>query len=154
MHFKKRFPSEHLEAADLDGRTVTITIDAVESTTVNADDGSGKAKGLIRFKGKTKTTWVFPVTVGYCLAAMFGEDDSTWIGKRVTIRAEKVDAFGEIVEAVRPVGSPDINKPITFKVRQGRKRVQKTMVPTGKPAAPPPQVDELTGELVPPPAVA
>ncbi len=133
-HFKKRFPSEHLEAADLETKQVTITIKAVESTTVKADDGSGQAKGLIRFDGRTKQTWVFPVSVGYMLAAMFGDDDAGWVGKRVTLRSEKVDAFGEIVDAVRPIGSPDITKPVTFKVRQGRKRVSKTMIPiAGKP---------------------
>lgn len=136
MNFKKLFPSEHLEAADLDGREVTIKINAVEPATVKNESGGEESKGLIRFEGKKKTTWIFPVTVGHCLAAMFGEDIENWRGKRVTLASQKVDSFGEMVDAVRPVGSPDIDKPITFKVRQGRKRVTLTMRPTGKPPDP------------------
>ncbi len=151
-HWKKRFASEHLEACDLDGKAVTITIKAVSSTEMKAEDGSQESKGVIHFEGKKKTTWVYPVTVGHCLSAMFGENDDGWIGKRVTIHSEKVESFGETVDAIRPLGSPDISAPIRLRVRMGRKKVTLTMNPTGKPrttgSAPAPQMD--AGEQVPP----
>lgn len=138
MHFKKAYDSEHLSSVDLDGRTVTIEITGVEATKIKGESGE-ESKLLVRFNGKTKTTWIVPITVAHCLAAMFGEDTDGWIGKRVTIHAEKVESFGETVDAIRPVGSPDIAKPVSFKVRQGRRRVAMTMRPTGKPADPQPE---------------
>lgn len=130
MHWKKCFGSEHLEAADLDGKAVTLTITGIEATKVEGE-GEAVAKMLIRFKGKAKTTWIAPVTSAHCMAAMFGDDTDAWVGKRVTVAPQKVEAFGEIVDAVRPVGSPDIAKPVTLRVRQGRRKITLTMQPTG-----------------------
>lgn len=131
MHWKKAFDSEHLSSIDLDGKTVTITITGAEPTKIQGEAGE-QSKLLVRFAGKAKQTWVVPVTVAASLAAMFGDELDGWKGKRVTIHAERVESFGEMVDAIRPVGSPDIAAPVTFKVRQGRRRVTLTMRPTGK----------------------
>jgi hypothetical protein len=48
------------------------------------------------------------------MAAMFGADDDAWIGKRVTLHAERISSD---VEAVRCVGSPDFNGTKTIKLR-------------------------------------
>ncbi len=131
-HFKLKFPSEHLEASDLGGKLVTVKIAKVAGWAPTATDAKGdnKPKGLFTiepYPGIDKTTWVYPVTVARCMAAMFGDDDDGWVGRRVTIRAEKVEAFGEMVDAIRPIGSPDIEKAVTFSVPKGRGKVKVTM---------------------------
>lgn len=138
MNWRKAFDTEHLSSIDLDGKTVTLKITGAEPFKIAGETGEA-SKILVRFEGRKKTTWVIPITVAACLGAMFGDDMDGWIGKRVTVRAEKVDAFGEMVDAVRPIGSPDITAPVTLKVRMGRRKVTMRLAPTGKaPDAAPP----------------
>lgn len=131
MHWKKCYSTEHLDASDLDGKEVTIEIISAAPTKVKGEGGE-ESKILIRFKGKRKQTWIVPITVAKCLGKMFGDDMDGWAGKRVTIRSEQVEAFGEVVDAIRPIGSPDISAPISFKVRQGFRNIPTTMRPTGQ----------------------
>jgi hypothetical protein len=48
------------------------------------------------------------------MAAMFGPDDDAWIGKRVTVHAERISSD---VDGVRVVGSPDFTGTKTIKLR-------------------------------------
>lgn len=124
MHYKVIFPSVHLESADIPPNgSLTVRIVRVEQTAVEGDKGAKSFKALIGFEGPEwlpKSTWVAPVTVCRCIAAMFGDDTDGWIGKRVTLTAQVVDAFGDKVPAVRPVGSPDIAKGLRVTVPKGR----------------------------------
>lgn len=129
-HWKKAYSSEHLGAVDLDGKAVTVAIATVEPAKVKTESGEEQGKWEVGFKGAGKK-WLVPVTQAACLGAMFGDFVEGWVGKRVTLRAERVDAFGEQVEAVRLVGSPDITEPVRLRVRMGRKRVTLAMQPTG-----------------------
>lgn len=135
MHWKKLFPSEHLESADV-GAGMTIKVLNVEAHTVEDEKGKEQGKALIRFtaldapRGFNKSTWIAPKTCAVCLAAMFGDDTAGWVGKRVTVHSEKVDAFGDVVDAVRISGSPDIERRLTIKARKGRKKVTIQLAPT------------------------
>lgn len=153
-NFKADFPADKLESADVGGpggKTIILTIVAVKGKAVDE-----KPKMMMTFKpvegitnpltGKLKTEWLFGITVARCLAAMFGDLKSGWIGKRVAVHSETVEAFGEQVPALRPMGSPDIEKAITFSVPKGRGKVKMTMRGASKAAPKPaPQVDPTTG---------
>lgn len=144
MHWKAMFPSEHLESADIprDG-TMTLRIEAVEHTQVEGDKkGQSQDKALITFtaldswaRDFPKHTWIAPKTVCACIGAMFGDDTGGWVGKRVAVCVERVDAFGEQVDAVRVAGSPDIQRRIVGKVRKGRTKATVTLMPTTDPGA-------------------
>lgn len=140
MHWKKLFPSEHLESLDV-GAGMTLKIINVESHTVEDEKGKEQGKALIRFtaldapRGFKKSTWIAPKTCALCLMAMFGEDTAGWIGRRVTVHSEKVDAFGDVVDAVRISGSPDLSQQMTIRARKGRKKVTIVLAPTFDPSA-------------------
>lgn len=143
MHWKAIFPSEHLESADIPpGGTMTLRIEGIEHTRVEGDKkGETKDKAMITFtaldpwaRDFPKHTWIAPKTVCACIGAMFGDDINGWVGKRVAVCVERVDAFGEQVDAVRVAGSPDIQKRITGKVRKGRTKATVTLMPTTDPA--------------------
>lgn len=143
MHWKQMFPSEHLESADIPaGGTMTIRLEGIDITTVEGERGQTNTKALITFtaldpwaKDYPKHTWIAPKTVCACLGAMFGDHTEQWIGKRVAVCVERVDAFGEQVDAVRVAGSPDITKRIVGKVRKGRTKATVTLQPTADPSA-------------------
>ena len=147
-YFQSDFPKPRLESADLGGpygtglpgRMVTLKIVRVKGEAVDE-----KPKQLMTFEpvpgieiapGRPKTEWLYGITVSRCLAAMFGPLKSGWVGKRVTIRSELVEAYGEQVPALRPIGSPDIAEAITFTVPKGRTKVKMTMRPMKPKAAP------------------
>lgn len=143
MHWKQMFPSEHLEHADIPaGGTMTLRIERVDLTTVEGERGQHQNKALITFtaldpwaRDFPKRTWIAPKTVCACLGAMFGDHTDGWVGKRVAVCVERVDAFGEQVDAVRVAGSPDITKRIVGKVRKGRTKATVTLMPTADPSA-------------------
>lgn len=139
-NFKSDFPSARLESADLGGpqskggRIVTLTIRGIKGEIGDGTDS--KPKQVMTFEpqagieispGRPKTEWLYGITVARCLAAMFGDKKSGWIGKRVTIQSELVESFGDMVPALRPIGSPDIDSPVAFSVPKGRGKVKMTM---------------------------
>lgn len=141
-YFQSDFPKPRLESADVGGpggRMITLTIRKVKGE--STDDAKPKQvmtfdpiPGIEFAPGQPKTEWLYGITVSRYLAAMFGPLKSGWIGKRVTVRSEMVEAFGEMAPALRPIGSPDITAPVTFTVPKGRGKVKvtlKPMVPRG-----------------------
>lgn len=126
-HWKKSFdPSKNLEAADLDGfEHVTIKI-----TGTKDGEFEGKKKLIVCYESKGKTEWPIGKVNAHCIGAMFGNDKDGWPGKRVTIHAEQVEAFGAETDGVRIVGSPDIAKPIKVQYRVGRKQERRTLTVT------------------------
>lgn len=164
-NFKSDFPSPRLESADVggpDGKTIVLKIVAIKGEITEGSDSKPKqvmtfepVRGIDYRRGDRivpKTEWLYGITVARCLAAMFGDKKSGWIGKRVAVKSELVESFGEMVPALRPIGSPDIEKAITFTVPKGRGKVKMTMRGPSKqaPATAKPQTDETTGETVPP----
>jgi len=140
MHYKAIFPGVHLEYADIppDG-SLTLRMTRVEQTTVEGDKGKASFKALITFDGPPwlqKNTWIAPVTVCRCIAAMFGDDTDGWLGKRVTLTAQTVDAFGDKVPAVRPTGSPDIERGLRVTVPKGRGKAYIELRKTVDPSQP------------------
>lgn len=148
LHWRKLCGSEHLESADIpDGGKAMITIRHVGSTTLDGPTGKQK-KLLFSFDPSPtfartceKRTWVAPSTVGRCLEAMFGKDANAWIGKRIVLHVETVEAFGDEAEAVRIYGSPDIAAPVTVTVPKGKKkqrvRLEAVTLPTRAPTSAP-----------------
>ena len=168
MDYKLMHPGKYIEACDLAGRHVTVTIESVvlhdlESEGVGDDKTSQKGpgkkerKGLISFVGKQ----IPARTVSECLAAMFGRDTDGWIGKRVTLKPATVEERGQFYgqPCIRIAGSPDIPRDITFELRLPKKRprnvtLTKTLpstavAPSAQPSAPP--VSQSPGDMNAPP---
>ncbi len=99
--FRSLYDSNWLYAFDLKGRDVTVTIGEVKAVKVkNAD--KEERKPVVFFKeSKDKRGRVRCKTNGNAIAQMYGNLTEDWIGKRVTLFAANVDAFGKTVEAIR-----------------------------------------------------
>lgn len=100
MHFRIMYPSEYLNAADLTGKDVTVTIESIAMEDVPGVDGKKQKKPVVKFKGAHKR-WPLPKTCAKVIAAQFGTDTDDWIGKKITVYPTTCQAFGQTVECVR-----------------------------------------------------
>jgi hypothetical protein len=110
------FPSNYLKAADLQGRTIRVTIEDVTMEKLGDDTKAvlhlvGKDKAIVL----NKTNWTTLETM--CQS----EDSDHWRGWMVTLYPTKVPYQGKMVEAIRIDDRPG-----------------SAVAPTGVVAAPPP----------------
>jgi hypothetical protein len=139
MNLRELYPSRFIASEDFNGKPVTLTIDhvAVEQVGHGSDTES---KVIAYFKEKSKTTHdpiqlVLPATNAQRIAAMFGKEANDWSGHKVTLGVEMVESFGEIVPAIRVLGSPEITAPIQYRPKKGSRIKGATLVPTQKASA-------------------
>ena len=123
-------PSNYFSPADFEG-DITAKILEVRLEDVEDEAKGKKRKGSILLEGHEKP-WLSNVTNTKCLVAMFGDETDRWKGKRVTLYAERVMAFGEWTLGVRLRGSPDIAQPVSVRIKLRKKKEQVvTMQPSG-----------------------
>jgi hypothetical protein len=140
MNLRELYPSRFIASEDFNGKPVTLTVDHVAVEQVG--HGSDKeSKVIAYFKERSKTTkepiqLVLPATNAQRIAAMFGKEANDWSGHKVTLGVEMVESFGEIVPAIRVLGSPEITAPIQYRPKKGSRIKGATLVPTPKASAP------------------
>ena len=93
----KMFPGKFLKAADLDGKSIKVTIAGLTEDEVG--DSKGK-KWILNFKDKDRGL-VLNVTNANMIAAHYGDESDNWSGKEVILYVEKVSYQGKIVDAIR-----------------------------------------------------
>jgi hypothetical protein len=93
------FPSKYVKAADLNGKTVTLTIArlVVEKLGHGAEE---EKKPVLYFEKATKGL-VLNRTNAMIIGALYGEETDDWTGKRISIYPTKVRAFGSMQDAIR-----------------------------------------------------
>jgi hypothetical protein len=138
------FPSRYLGAADLGGKEVTVKIATIALGEIDGTEEIGgktvdvkKQKAIVTLEGVPKP-WLLNRTNGEALALIFGPETKDWKSKPVTLHAEMVKSFGEMVLALRVKGSPVLTEPMEKTVRRGRKKLQIKVVPTGAKEEPKP----------------
>lgn len=135
------FKGSYITAAELDGKTATMTISHVlmEKLT-DPETGKEKDKGIVYFR-EIPRGWVANRTNMACVAAMFGDRTGAWTGKRVTLFSTPVNVGPKKELGIRVKGSPDIEAPIQVVVKLPRRKpITMTMEPTrrlGTPAREP-----------------
>jgi hypothetical protein len=93
------FPSKYIKAVDLNDTDWTLTMDRVELEKVG-EPGEEEEKPALYFR-KTKKPLLLNKTNALTIAALHGPDTDGWAGKKITLFATKVQAFGAIHDAVR-----------------------------------------------------
>jgi hypothetical protein len=94
------FPSEYLQAADLRGKDVTVTIEKVDPRhSLKKNDGSSDAKPVVTF-AKAKKKWVLNKTNAKAIAKLHGKP-LEWIGEKITLYPTTCEAFGDVVDCIR-----------------------------------------------------
>lgn len=93
------FPSKYLKAEELD-EDVQVTIKSVVLEELEQKDGQKQDKPVCYFeegpKGLilNKTNWAL-------IAKQHGDESDNWPGKTITLTVIDVDAFGDVVSAIR-----------------------------------------------------
>jgi hypothetical protein len=142
---KMMYPGEYLEAEDLRGNTVVVTITDINAKELEFEKGKKRAF-LLTFTGKKKAL-LLNVTNAHMIAAIHGENPNQWRGKRIALYPTTTRLGADTVPCIRVWGSPDQAADIKFRKKIGYKMVSTTLhksVPTGdvKQAAPEEHDDE------------
>lgn len=146
------FLGQYITAAELVGKTPTLTIDKVTLEQVESlkptgdDEGGGKMRQriVVYFKeSRGGRGWLLNRTNGECIKEMWGRETDSWLGKRVTLTAKQVRVGPKMEPGIRVVGSPDIEKDLNFELRLPRKKpIRTALVKTGKAPKQEPQKPE------------
>jgi hypothetical protein len=142
MNLRELYPSRFIASEDFKDKPVTLTVDRVTVEQVG-HGGDKESKVIAYFKERSKTTKE-PIQLVLCatnaqrIGAMFGSEADGWSGHKVTLAVEMVESFGEIVPAIRVLGSPEITAPIQYRPKKGSRIKGATLVPTQKASAPAP----------------
>jgi hypothetical protein len=102
------FPSRYLKCGDLDGREVTVTIEAVKIENVGQ---TKEAKPVLFFKGASKGM-VLNRTNSKRIETIAGSSDTDdWTGKRIVLYPTETEFAGEVVECIRVRAISQPSKP-------------------------------------------
>lgn len=123
MKISKVFPSKYVKAADLDGKTVTLTILKVTMEEMTTHDNKKANKPVVWFEKATKG-FVINLTNALIIANLYGDETDNWTGKRISIYPTRVKAFGQMQDCIR---------------------VREEVPATAKPVAQAAHVEETTG---------
>lgn len=113
MNTNEVFPSKYLKAEDdiFDNGDVIVTIKDVQAEKLKSREKGEEIKPVMYFKELPKGLIVNKTNWGIC-AKLFASDESDdWRGERVALTTVDVDAFGDIVKAIRV----KVQKPVTNK---------------------------------------
>lgn len=100
MKISQIFPSKYVAAADLNGKTVTLTIKGVTMEEMVTHDNKTVQKPVVWFEKATKGL-VLNVTNAKIIVGLYGNETDLWTGKRIAIYPTRVKAFGQMQDAIR-----------------------------------------------------
>ena len=115
------FKGQYLAAVEFGQRQPTFTVKSIKIVALEGEDGKSKDRGVVYFS-ETERGLVLCKTNAILIAAMFGPDTDSWVGKRVTLHAQDVQLGRDQVLGVRVKGSPDIKAPVDAVVKLPKKR--------------------------------
>lgn len=101
------YPSKYLKAEELD-EEITLTIKKVVLEEMESKEGRSQEKPVAYFKEISKGL-VVNKTNWSIIAKQHGDESDEWAGKQVTLFVMDVEAFGEMVSAIR-VKPPRVTK--------------------------------------------
>ena len=100
-HWKQEFNYAYTGAYELQpGEERTLTIRELKNEEVVASDGRKEVCFVAYFVGDSKPM-ILNKTNCKTISKLYGPYIEEWPGKAIVIKAEKVKAFGEVVEALR-----------------------------------------------------
>ncbi len=100
MKVNDLFPTRFVAAADLQGRSFTLTIRSVTLEDMQSHDNQTVTKPVAWFTNAAKGL-VLNRTNCMTIADLYGMETDDWVGKSIIIYATKVRSFGKIVDAIR-----------------------------------------------------
>lgn len=99
MKMSKLFPSKYVKAADLGGKHVTLTIEKL--IVEELGHGAEKENKPVLYFHKATKGLILNRTNAMAVAALYGDESDHWTGKRITIYATRIRAFGAMQDVIR-----------------------------------------------------
>jgi hypothetical protein len=93
------FPSRYLKAEELE-EDVEVTIKKVVLEELEDKKGEKAQKPVCYFEEGPKGL-ILNKTNWFMIAKQHGDESDDWVGKRITLTTVDVDAFGDVVSAIR-----------------------------------------------------
>jgi len=107
------FPSKFLKAEELDA-DLTVTIKIVSTEILTGKSGKPDETKPVAYFNEVNKGLILNKTNFAAISKITGEEDSdNWTGKKITLTVIDVDAFGDIVKAIRVKenrSDPDVQK--------------------------------------------
>jgi len=119
--WSEMYPNRFLKAELFKGKNPTLTIKDVTLELLPDEVKGEVTRGVLTFKQTEKQLALNKVN-GLCLRAMFGNKPMEWIGKRVTFTSEQDKFSGKLVDAIRIIGSPDIDSDVEVEVKMPKRK--------------------------------
>src|SRR4051812_16579634 len=91
------FTSKYLNASDLRGRDITVTIDRVEIEKMP----NGEKKPALFFRGKDKGLLLNKTNFNTIAGVLGAEDTDDWEGQQITVYPTETDFQGKMVDCIR-----------------------------------------------------
>lgn len=114
MDIHGAFSSNHLRAADLKGREVTVTMNRVVIEEVGQEK---EKKPVLYFAGKEKGV-VLNKTNSRVIAGMYGPETNNWAGQQIVLMESQTEFGGNTVPCIRvklnsgvPAPAPAMTQP-------------------------------------------
>lgn len=123
--YDELFPGRFLKGELFKGKAGMLTIQKIWRERMDDDEWA-----VIASFEETNLHLAVNKTNAECLKGMWGKKISDWLGKRVTFYPKKIKAFGQLREAIRIMGSPDIAGDMNIMVEAGQASGPKTMKKT------------------------
>jgi hypothetical protein len=101
MDAKVMLSGQYLNAQDLRGRPVRVTISRVDVGRFR----DGTSKLILSFEGARKQLVLNKTNLRAVIAVLGTSETEDWVGQRLTLEPKRVDFGGQLVDAVR-VASP------------------------------------------------
>lgn len=124
MLISQAFPSKYVSSADLQGRTVSVSISHVEMEEV----GVGEHKPVLYFQGKQKGM-VLNKTNASMLVTLFGDNTDNWAGQPIELFSIHTEFQGKPVEGLRVRAAQQ-------QVRNSAAQTQSAPLPSIEPVGP------------------
>jgi hypothetical protein len=98
MNIAQAFPSKWIKPHDLNDKDVDVTIESFDHEETKDERG---IQYFLTLKEFPKKQWGLNKTNSSAIAKLHGVDTDQWIGKRITLYATEVEAFGEQTMGIR-----------------------------------------------------
>lgn len=94
------FPSKYLKAEDFDGDAVVVIEKVVKEKFTDPQTKQDSEKAVAYFKDVDKGL-ILNKTNWNLIAKQHGDESDEWIGKEIWLTVLDVEAFGDVVQAIR-----------------------------------------------------
>lgn len=103
--YRTMFDLEFIAGFELGQREATFTIESVSGQKIKGAEGKENKRPVVVFTEKRRDGQPIKLVVnktnGRTIADLYGNDTKNWVGRRVTLFAMQVKAFGKTDLAVR-----------------------------------------------------